>query len=126
MPEVNALSSTLFLYNGISEGDGAAADLIMAARARAQANDARTVDSAKVAKNQERVRNRKIQQMHGQIRHEQARLMMAKAADYTDDLQRQMAIREAHAGMLAAHMALKLVTNPPAASQSVEMFVTTV
>lgn len=126
MLEINATSSTLFLYNGISEEDSAAADLILAARASSQSQNTRQLDRDAAARHLERVHNRKIQQMQGQIRHEQARLMAARAATYENDLQRQIAIRDAHAGMLAAHMAFKLVSEPPAASQSVEILVTTV
>lgn len=126
MLEINDSSSTLFLYNGISEADGAAADLILAARARVEASQARKADSDAVARRQEREHNRKVQQMNGQIRHEQLRLIAAQSAEYSNDMARERAIREAHAGMLAAHMALKLVTEPPATSQSVEMFVATV
>ncbi|WPP01877.1 hypothetical protein SFA35_11225 [Pseudomonas sp. HR96] len=126
MLEINATSSTLFLYNGISEEDGAAADLILAARAQAQAQQARKDDSEAASRRLERVHNRKVEQMHSQIRREQARLLAAKAAKYDNDLQRQAAIRDAHAGMLAAHMALKLVTEPPASSQSTEILVTSV
>lgn len=122
MFEVNPNQSTLFLYNGISDEDSAAADVILAARARARAADARQADSQASAKRLERERNRKIQQIQGQVRHEQARLMMAKAAEYGNDLQREMAVRHAHAGMLAAHMALKLVLEPPAHSQSSACF----
>lgn len=126
MLEINASASTLFLYNGISEEDSAAADLILAARSRTKADEARKADSDAAAKRLARTRNQKVQQMQGLIRHEQARLMAASAARYENDIERQMAIRHAHAGMLAAHMALKLVTDPPAVSQSVEILATTV
>lgn len=122
MFELNAHQSTLFLYNGISDDDSAAADVILAARARARAADARQADSQASAKRLDRERNRKIQQIQGQVRHEQARLMMAKAAEYGNDLQREIAVRHAHAGMLAAQMALKLVLEPPAHSQSTTCF----
>jgi hypothetical protein len=122
MLEVNLNQSTLFLYNGISADDSAAAAIILAARARARAADARQADSQASAKRLARERNRKIQQIQGQVRHEQARLMMAKAAEYANDQQREMAVRHAHAGMLAAHMALQLVLDPPANSQSVACF----
>lgn len=126
MLEINATSSTLFLYNGISEEDSAAADLILAARAQAQAQQARKADSEAASRRLQRQHNQNVEQMQGQIRREQARLLAAKAARYESDLQRQAAIRDAHAGMLAAHMALKLVTDPPASSQSTEILVTSV
>lgn len=44
MLEPNATVSTLFLYNGMSEADGAAAELILAAHARPRPGDVRTND----------------------------------------------------------------------------------
>jgi hypothetical protein len=122
MLEVNLNPSMLFLYNGISDDDSAAAELILAARARARAADARQADGQASAKRLAHERNRKIQQIQSQVRHQQARLMMAKAAEYGNDLQREVAIRHAHAGMLAAHMALRLVLDPPANSQAAACF----
>lgn len=60
-----------------------------------------------------RQRNRRLQELQSRLASQQTLLMQAQGAAYDSPAQRNIALIRARAGMLAAHVALSLATNPP-------------